>query len=342
MRHADDTVKAVIDLHMHSKKSDGSDRPSQMARYAQAVGLTAVALTDHDTTEGNARFRSALDTLNAERGTQIEFIPGCEISCKHEGTGTSTHVLCYFVADDPSLPVQQMLADLRDDRDHRNVKLVRLLQDLGYTRIKKRRVAEIANKPLGEAGRPHFAEAFLEAYPPGAEAPTVAFPDLPTSFATIQEVFDGVLDASARGYIGKATITPAQATAAAAASNAVTVLAHPILTFCKAPKGGPALTLADKRDLLDPIFAEMASAGVSGAEAYYSRNSPEETAMLLELCAAHGLVATGGSDYHGQKKKDLEIGIGMRAARGTDRELKVPDSVITELRGRRAEPDAPC
>ena len=327
---------------MHSKKSDGSDRPSQMARYAQAVGLTAVALTDHDTTEGNARFRSALDVLNAERGTAIAFIPGCEISCKHEGTGRSTHVLCYFVADDPALPVQQMLADLRDDRDNRNVKLVRLLQDLGYTKIKRRRVAEIANKPLGEAGRPHFAEAFLEAYPPGSEAPTVAFPDLPTSFATLQDVFDGVLDASARGYIPKANITPAEATEAATASNAVTVLAQPILTFCKTSPGGAPLTLADKRDLLDPIFAEMAAAGVSGAEAYYSRITPEETAMLLALCDAHGLVATGGSDYHGQKKKDLEIGIGVRSSRGSDRELRVPDSVIAELRSRRTQPDAPC
>ncbi len=327
---------------MHSKKSDGSDRPSQMARYAQAVGLTAVALTDHDTTEGNARFRSAIEDLNAARNTSIEFIPGCEISCKHEGTGTSTHVLCYFVADDPTSPVQSMLADLRDDRDNRNVKLVRLLQDLGYTKIKKRRIVEIANKPLGEAGRPHFAEAFLEAYPPGSEAPEVAYPDLPTSFATVQSVFDGVLDASARGYIPKANITPAEASRAAAASNAVTVLAHPILTFCKAPKDGSTLTLADKHDILEPIFAEMAAAGVSGAEAYYSRNSPEETAMLVELCRSHGLVATGGSDYHGEKKKDLEIGIGMRSARGTDRELKVPDTVIAELRARRAEPQAPC
>ena len=327
---------------MHSKKSDGSDRPSQMARYAQAVGLTAVALTDHDTTEGNARFRSALDDLNAERGTSIDFIPGCEISCKHEATGTSTHVLCYFVGDDPHLPVQSMLVELRDDRDNRNVKLIRLLQELGYTKIKKRRVAEIANKPLGEAGRPHFAEAFLEAYPPGCDAPKVAFPDLPTSFATMQEVFDGVLDASARGYIAKANITPAAATQAATASNAVTVLAHPILTFCKAPKDGSALTLADKRDILEPIFAEMAAAGVSGAEAYYSRNSPEETALLLDLCRTHGLVATGGSDYHGEKKKDLEIGIGMRFSRGTDRELKVPDTAIAELRSRRVEPDAPC
>jgi hypothetical protein len=327
---------------MHSKKSDGSDRPSQMARYAQAVGLTAVALTDHDTTEGNARFRSALEELNAARSTAIEFVPGCEISCKHEGTGTSTHVLCYFVGDDPKLPIQEMLADLRDDRDNRNVKLVRLLQDLGYTKIKKRRIAEIANKPLGEAGRPHFAEAFLEAYPPGSEAPEVAYPDLPTSFATVQSVFDGVLDASARGYIPKANITPAKATEAATASNAVTVLAHPILTFCKPPKDGSTLSLADKLDILEPIFAEMAAAGVSGAEAYYSRNSPEETSMLLELCRSNGLVATGGSDYHGEKKKDLEIGIGMRASRGTDRELKVPDSVIGELRARRAEPDAPC
>jgi predicted metal-dependent phosphoesterase TrpH len=316
---------------MHSKKSDGTDRPSQMARLALAAGLSAVALTDHDTTEGNRAFAKALAELAEERDTEIEFIPGCEISCRHEGTGNSTHILCYFV-EEGKTPLQKMLRGLRRDRDSRNEKLVDRIHELGYTKVKAHRIVEIAGKPLAEAGRPHFAQAFIDAYPIDGKPAQVALEGLPTNFDTIQSVFDGVLDASAPGYIPKAHITPAEATEAALASGAVTVLAHPILTFCKTPKRGAPLTIQGKHAILDPIFAEMAGIGVAGAEAHYSRNSPEETEMLLDLCAVHGLVATGGSDYHGANKKDLEIGIGRRSSRGTQDELRVPDKALEGLK----------
>ena len=319
---------------MHSKKSDGTDRPSQMARLAMAAGLSAVALTDHDTTEGNRAFAKALAELAEERNTEIEFIPGCEISCRHKGTGNSTHILCYFV-EEAKTPLQKMLRGLRRDRDTRNDKLVERIHELGYTKVKAHRIVEIAGKPLAQAGRPHFAHAFIDAYPMGGKPAQVTLQGLPTNFDTIQSVFDGVLDASAPAYIPKAHITPAQATEAALLSGAVTVVAHPILTFCKASSGGAPLSIEAKRAILNPIFAEMASVGVAGAEAYYSRNSPEETAMLLDLCASHGLVATGGSDYHGTNKKDLEIGIGRRSSRGTTDELRVPDSALEGLKAAR-------
>lgn len=318
---------------MHSRKSDGSDRPSQMARLALASGISAVALTDHDTTEGNRAFAKALAELCEDRGAEVEFIPGCEISCKHPGTGQSAHVLCYFVEEGDS-PIQEMLEVLRADRDHRNDAMVAKLHELGYTKVKARRVAEIAGKPLAAAGRPHFAQAFLEAYPAGGKPAKVTRDDLPTSFSTMQEVFDGVLDAKAPGYVPKAHISPAEATKAANASGAVTVIAHPILTFCKAGPEGQ-LSIEEKFAILDPIFAELKADGVTGAEAYYSRNSPQETAMLLDLCRAHDLVATGGSDYHGDKKKDLEIGIGRRSSRGTEVELTVPDSCLEGLKAAR-------
>jgi 3',5'-nucleoside bisphosphate phosphatase len=310
-----DTVKGVIDLHMHSTRSDGTEKPSQLARLAQAAGLRAVALTDHDTTEGNARFASALEELNEQRATDIEFIPGCEISCLHEETGRSTHVLCY--------------------RDSRNDRLVDLLQGYGYTKLTRRRIQEFAEKPLARASRPHFAAALIEAYPEGGKPAKVTRDDIPTSFTSTQQVFDDLLDARAPGYIPKANRTPAEAAEAARQSGAVTVIAHPIISFCKAPADGSVLSLEDKRAILDPILGQLASQGIVGAEAYYSRHTPEETELVLDLCRRHGLVATGGSDYHGTAKKDLEIGIGLRAARGTPRELKVPDNVVEQLKARR-------
>lgn len=319
---------------MHSTRSDGTEKPSQLARLAQAAGLRAVALTDHDTTEGNPRFAAALAELNQERGTEIEFISGCEISCLYEETGHSTHVLCYFVEEGKS-PLQKMLRELRHDRDSRNDRLVDLLQGFGYTKLTRRRIQDFAEKPLARASRPHFAAALIEAYPEGAKPAKVTRDDLPTSFTSTQQVFDDLLDARAPGYIPKANRTPGEAADAARRSGAVTVIAHPIITFCKPDPDGAPLSIDDKRAILDPIFGALASQGVVGAEAYYSRHSPEEVELVLDLCRRHGLVATGGSDYHGTAKKDLEIGIGLRAARGTPRELKVPDNVVEQLRARR-------
>jgi len=310
---------------MHSTCSDGSDSPTELAARVVAAGLRAAALTDHDNTAGHAEYRAALEAAG------VEFVPGCEISCLHEGS--STHVLCYFLDDDPSSPLQVTLAGLQRDRETRNAKLVERLHELGYLRIDPARIEAIAGKPLAEAGRPHFAEALMEAYPEGGEAPEVDG-DLPTSFASIQDVFNGLLANNGPAYIAKAHLTVEQATEQATASGAVTVLAHPILSFCKSGPEGPP-SLEQQRARLDEVFAEMAAVGVSGAEAYYSRNSPEQTEMLLDLCERHGLVPTGGSDHHGSKKPDLDVGIGVVANRGTPSELRVPDDVLEQLRARR-------
>jgi 3',5'-nucleoside bisphosphate phosphatase len=87
-------------------------------------------------------------------------------------------------------------------------------------------------------------------------------------------------------------------------------------------------------EILDEAFAAASAQGVSGAEAYYSRHSPDEVTMVAELCEKHGLVATGGSDYHGTKKPDLAVGIGVKSWRGTTAQLRVPDDALEQLRAR--------
>ena len=193
------------------------------------------------------------------------------------------------------------------------------IRDSGYP-IEVERVEAIGAKPLIEAGRPHFAEALIEAYP--------------SEFSSINGVFTTLLGEGAAAYIPKARVTIEEATATATASGAVTVLAHPLTTFCPRVDGS-ALPLARQAEILDSAFAAAAAQGVSGAEAYYSRHTPAEVAMVAELCERHGLVATGGSDFHGTKKPDLAVGIGVRSQRGTTGQLRVPDSVLDELRARR-------
>ena len=296
---------------MHSPVSDGTDSPVELAHRVAKAGLSAAALTDHDSIDGAEEFRSVL----AAEG--IEAVPGCEISCLQDGGEKSAHLLCYFIGSGPS-PLHETLEGLRDDRATRTVTLLARLRDVGFP-IEEERVVTLANKPLLDAGRPHFAEALMAAYP--------------NDFKTMSEVFSRLLGESGAAYVPKARVTIGEATALATQSGAVTVLAHPLMSFAPWVNGTPR-SMSEQRELLDQAFASASAVGVSGAEAHYSRHTPEEVAMIVELCERHGLVATGGSDYHGTKKPDLDVGIGVKAQRGTSSELRVPDTALAQLRSR--------
>src|SRR5215217_3020893 len=114
---------APVDLHTHSTASDGTFRPAEVVRAAHAAGLSAIALTDHDTTDGLAEAAAAA----AEVG--IEFVPGIEVSTAHPRPGTM-HLLGYGF--DPHHPAMLRLTRLlRDAREERAELLVRRLAVAG-------------------------------------------------------------------------------------------------------------------------------------------------------------------------------------------------------------------
>jgi predicted metal-dependent phosphoesterase TrpH len=292
---------AVIDLHCHSACSDGTDSPEALAERAAAVGLRAVALTDHDTIAGFERFSGSC----APHG--IRAIRGSEISCLDDGR--SAHVLCYFVSDDPHSALPSLLTSLAEDRAQRNEQLFERLADLGYGRVTRDEVLRDAGGDATSIGRPHFADALLRLYP-GA-------------FASRQAVFDDFLGAGGQAYIQKAHVSIADASRAAAAEGAVTVLAHPLITLLgDVPSATRTLEQIERR--VDPVLGRLRSDGLTGVECYYSRHDPAETELLVTLAARHGLVATGGSDYHGDKKPDISLGTGTGS-------LSVPDDLLDAL-----------
>ena len=223
----------------------------------------------------------------------IGFVPGCEVSCAFS-PGTM-HVLCYFVEPGEG-PLQDELARLRDDRVNRNERLVERLQAIGLPITFDEVRAEAGGTTIG---RPHFAAVLVRN---GAAT-------------SIQDAFDQYLAKGKPGYVAKARIDAAQAIGAAARSAAVPVLAHP-------------LSLGLEPAELDRHVGELAALGLAGMECYYGRYSPEDRAGLVELAGRHGLVATGGSDYHGTFKPDLEVGTGTG-------DLDVPDGALDELELRR-------
>ena len=279
----------VIDLHTHSSRSDGSESPGRVVELAHEVGCEAVALTDHDTLAGLPEARARAGALG------IRLVPGCEISCLPLAGG-GIHVLVYFV-DDRASPLGVELDSLRDDRRARNQALAERLQQLGIP-VTLDMAAAHAGTVEG-IGRPHFALAMVDI---GAAT-------------DVDDAFARYLGNGGLAYVPKGRLTVADVCRLARDSGGVAVLAHPY-------------TIGLAGDALAGAVADMAGAGLSGLEAVYGRYSPRQRTDLGNLARRFGLVATGGSDFHGVTKPDLHVGTGTG-------DLKVPDRVLDQLEAAR-------
>lgn len=277
----------AVDLHVHSSASDGTDAPGWVVAKAAALGLTALALTDHDTLSGIPEARESAARF------PIELIPGVELSVDH--AGVKIHMLSYFLEPTPG-PLEDRLAELRTGRTNRNSRIVGRLQELGYSIT----MEDVLRHAAGDAvGRPHIADALVEA---GA-------------IENRSEAFVGLLGDGGSAYVERERLTAIDAITLTIESGGVTSIAHP-------------LTINADAATLRTIFEDLRDAGLAGIEAHYSEHSPAIRGQLAAVAADLGLVATGGSDYHGAGRPGLRIGSGHG-------DLVVPDTALEELRQRR-------
>lgn len=217
----------MIDLHCHSSVSDGELPPEALPDLAVERGLSALALTDHDTTDGIPPF------MAAARG-RLETIPGVEVSTL---LGRETlHIVGLFI-DPACAPLQAMLAAIRASREDRNTKIIRRLRHLGCA-ITEERVQEIAGN--GVTGRPHIAAAMIE-----------------TGYCENHEAaFRDYLGGGGKAYVKRYRPSAGDTISAIHQAGGVTVWAHPM--------GGRALgkTVLDsrlralKQDGLDAVEAD--------------------------------------------------------------------------------------
>ena len=278
-----------IDLHTHTTHSDGSSSPQELILLASRKRARAVAITDHDTTSAIADARSAAGRMG------IEFVPGIEISA--EFSPGTMHILGYFI-DEASPELAQKLDQLKQARERRNPQIADKLRSLGFD-ISYEEVAALADNKV--VGRPHFARVMIQK----------------GYVATIQEAFDRFLKKDAAAYVPKTRLSPADSIALIHGAGGVAVLAHPY-----------QLNLRSYEEV-DRLCGELGEAGLDGVEAVYSRHSPEERAKYSEIAAHHKLLVTGGSDYHGSYKPDIEIVTGLG-------DLKVSYSLLEALKARAA------
>jgi predicted metal-dependent phosphoesterase TrpH len=260
----------AVDLHTHSSCSDGSDTPAELVRKAAAVGLTAVALTDHDTLEGIEQARQEA------AGHPIELIPGIEISC--EWSPGAMHLVVLFIEPKPG-PLQDRIRELQAGREQRNYHIADRLRQLGID-ISMDEVLE--ESPVGVVGRPHFAAVLVRK----------------GIVADIPDAFNEYLGNQAPGYVPRPRLAPEEAIGLARASGGVPILSHPHTLGHTAAAEFAA------------TYRRLTQAGLVGIDAYYGEYPPEQREELRRICRSFGLIPSGGSDYHGSYKEGLELGTG--------------------------------
>lgn len=259
----------IIDLHTHSTASDGSLTPSELAELAKEKGLSAVALTDHDTVNGVDEFLSACK----KNGT--EGIAGVEVSAKFR---TEMHILGLFVNYENEDFIKQ-LEFLRNARYIRNKELIENLQNGGFDISEDDIFAQKPGADLTNTGRAHVARVLTDkGYVP-----------------SVQAAFDMYLSKGKPYYVPRKTYPPRETIELIKAAGGVAVLAHPVF-------------ITRDETELEKILSELKGYGLDGVETYYSGYDEKFTGLCEELSERLGLLRTGGSDFHGSNKPEIELG----------------------------------
>lgn len=277
-----------IDLHVHSNKSDGTLSPSEVVSRAAERGLSAIALTDHDCVAGVFEACAAAKKLSVS-GISLRVVSGVEISADYKNR--DIHILGLFIDTENPALLDALNAALKA-RDKRNEKMVKNLQDAGL---------EITMEDLlfgtdeTVVTRAHFARHLLaKGY-----------------VKTREEAFSKYLDSTTPYYVRREYMMPDTAIRLIRMAGGIPVLAHPLLYHLDA-------------DGVQELVKKLKGEGLMGIETIYSKNTGMDEAFLRKLAVKFDLLITGGSDFHGANKPDIEIGVG----RGN---LRIPEEILWEL-----------
>ena len=270
----------MIDLHTHSSASDGSLTPFSLIAEAAKRGISAIALTDHDTIQGNEEAAKAA----IEHG--IGFIPGVELEITWNHGG-EFHLLGLGIKK-PSPSFLSSLKELGRRRQERNMEIVQKMNEAGISASYDDVISlacgstEAGAKPLvaPSIGRPHFAA-------------------LLTKLKIVKNREQAFLRYLAKGrpfFIPKAGLEFEQALGIIHESGGYAVLAHPMSLY---------VSWGHLPDLVESLQQK----GLDGLEAWHPSTKLSACKRLAALGEKLGLYITAGSDFHGEARPDRKIGI---------------------------------
>lgn len=261
-----------VDLHIHTTASDGSLTPAQLVSRAGRLALKVIAITDHDSTSG------VLEAQTAGQTAGVEVIAGVEINT--DVPHAEVHVLGYFVNPDYA-ELKEQLAHIREGRVGRARKMAAVLTEMGAP-VRFERILEIAGE--GSVGRPHVAQALVEA----------------GHAHGYQDAFERYIGRNSPAYVERAKFSPVEACALIRRAGGLPVMAHPVFF----DKYGAIKSAVN----LDEMLPQMIDAGLVGLEAYYPNYDAITTEHLMGIARRYGLLVTGGTDYHGPRAGQPDLG----------------------------------
>ena len=265
-----------VDLHLHSTFSDGSMTPEELVFHGRGRGLSVMSLTDHDTIEGLPSFMAAC------RSRKMAGVPGIELSAEYEGT---LYILGYRLdlslmrGENPKAELNAALEEVRRGRVSRNEKMCDNLRRMGLDVS----LEEVAVEAGGDVvGRPHIARVLVKK---GYSR------DMPSAFADY-------LGFRASAYEERFRLPPARCIELIRDAGGVAVFAH------------PAQTTEDEVRLRG-IVRELREAGLWGMECVSPGSSPERIFRHLSIAAEFSLFPTAGSDFHGDNRPSVSMGVNV-------------------------------
>ena len=263
-------MTGMCDLHTHSTASDGSLTPTELIRAAEAIGLDAIALCDHNTVSGLREF------MQAAKGSSVEAIAACEFSSDY--MGIDLHIIGMFIPEEQYDHIQAMMAATQEAKERSNLDLVTKLAQDGYV-IDYAALREQAGD--GFINRANIARALVEkGYIP-----------------SVKDAFSQLLSAKGKYYTPPERVDSFEIIDFIKSIGAIAVLAHPFLNL-------------KEENQLRAFLDEAVKHGLDAMETVYTAYSDETTALAKKLAAEYSLKESGGSDFHGSAKPATALGVG--------------------------------
>lgn len=264
----------IVDLHVHSIRSDGSMTPEELVDYAVKKGLSAFALTDHDTVDGIPAALSQAKKWH-EKGIQIEVIPGIEFSTEY--MGKDIHIVGIDIDYEADF-FKKYLTDFVNSRILRNQKMCKNLQDAGIDISYEKLTDEFPGSVITRA---HYAR-FLHSH---------------GYTSSMKEAFERYVGDHTKYFVPREKVTPVQAVELILRAGGIPILAHPVLYGLG-------------KSTLDTLVSELKKAGLMGIEAIYSTYTPSDERDIKAIALKYDLAISGGSDFHGKAKPDIDLAVG--------------------------------
>jgi 3',5'-nucleoside bisphosphate phosphatase len=256
-----------IDLHVHTKASDGVYTPTEIIDYAIKNGISSLAITDHDTLSGLP------EAMDYAKKTGYDLIPGIEFGLQYPAG--SFHLVGLFV-DYFNPALLEITERLKKSRLERINKIIESLKEYNIDLS----LLEIEKEASGAAlGKPHIARLMVKK---GYAA------DLPY-------VFKNYMIKGKPGHVKRDRITLNEAVIAIKNAGGIPIIAHPVSLNFKS------------FDEFEKLLIEFIQSGVEGLEVYSSMHTMKDVTAFLDIAEKNNILVSGGSDFHDESSKQIGV-----------------------------------